>query len=174
MPVAWWGLIEQSAPHLSLSPGPIPPVPAAEKQPMWHLQPKVLVKPAVPPCHPASCAVCPGLLEAPTRRLDSPHLASARAPHTPERVLPHLDWLPSWLAGRHLHSFCHYCLCHHRLCDLCHLDSTGAPPGPGDPRWTRAARSFRSWREIPSGSGAGVSPGAEARAVPPPPKATKP
>lgn len=83
MPVAWGGaLIEQSAPHLSLSlsPGLIPPVPAAEKQPRWHLQPEVLVKPAVPPCHPASCAVCPGVPEVPARRLDSPHLASAQAP----------------------------------------------------------------------------------------------
>lgn len=85
--------------------------------------------------------------------LNSPHSRAA---------LPHLDWLPSMLAGPHLHSLCHYCLCHHhRLCDLCHLDTTGAPPGPGDPWWKCALRSF-GWREIPLGPGAPVSPRAEA------------
>lgn len=72
------GLIGQSAPRPHPYPlAPIPPVPAAGKQPRWHLQPRVLVKPAVPPCHLASCTACPGVPEAPARRMYSPHLASA-------------------------------------------------------------------------------------------------
>lgn len=171
----WLGLgfIGQSAPTCSYPLAPVPPVPAAGKQPRWHLQPGVLVKPAVPPCHPASCTVCPAGLEAPARGMYSPHLASGlKSPHS-RAVLPHLDWLPSLLAGPHLHSLCHYCLCHHRLCDLCHLDSMGAPPGPGDPRRKWTPRSF-GWREISLGPGVGVSPRAEAWVAPPPPKATKP
>lgn len=83
LPVAWPGAQRTKCPDLSLSSGPVPPVPEAGKQPKWHLQPGVLVRPAVPPCHPASCTVCPGVLEVSERQMYSPHLASTWTPHTP-------------------------------------------------------------------------------------------
>lgn len=166
LPVAWPEAQRTKYPDLSLSPGPVPPVPAAGKQPKRHLQPGVLVRPEVPPCHPSSCTACPGVLEGPERQMYSPHLFRLGSPHS-RAVLSHLEWLPSLRAGPHLHGLCHYCLCHHRLCDLCHLDSTGAPPGPGDPWWKWALRSCR-WRERAPG------PGAAAGTAPPLPQAAKP